>query len=200
MKILMRLFLLSLLAVLIHLPVLRADEPKAATTAENATPREPILKQFGIEYSTASAQILDKVADASALEKGVGFFVKDTIEKCRAEAVKMGKSPNSIAGMAGQWLELSLLIALKHKGLTPAYFQFELHNVADAVMDVAVFSEKRGPIVMSCKTSLRERYKQAEQEALATRKSYPDSYSCVVTIDKKRTTSQTSARKSRTRS
>lgn len=182
MKLLLRLFLVLLLATAVPFAVVRADDPPA-TAIERTAPREPILKTFGIIQSSQSAQIFDKVADAAALEKGVGFFVKDAIEKCRAEAVKMGKTPNSIAGMAGQWLELSLLVALKHKGLTPAYFQFELHGVADAVMDVAVFSETRGPIVLSCKTSLRERYKQAEQEALATKKTFPDSYSCVVTID-----------------
>ena len=176
-------FLLSvLLLALFALPPLvsqGADGP----SAEKPAPRQPILQQFGIESSNASADIFNKVADAAALEKGGGIFIKDAVDKSRAEAVKMGKSPNSIAGMAGNWLELALIIALKHKGLTPIYYQFQLQKVTDSVMDVAVFSEKRGPIVMSCKTSLRERYKQSEEEAVETRKHFPNQMTVIVTLD-----------------
>jgi hypothetical protein len=175
-------FLFALLPCAFPPLTLSADEPKSAVE-DKAAPRQPILQQFGIEHSTPSAQIFNKVVDAATLELGVGQFIKGAVDKCRAEAAKMGKTPNSIAGMAGQWLELALLVALKHKGFTPIYYQFELHNVPNATMDVAVFSEKHGPIVLSCKTSLRERYKQAQQEAVATRQAHPRSCSFIVTLD-----------------
>jgi hypothetical protein len=159
----------------ITFPAAAADAPRAE--------KSPVLKQFGIESDSASAKIFNKTVDADALDKGVGFFVSDAVVRCRAEAARLGRSNNSIGGMAGTWLELAVLVALKSKGLTPACYQVRLQNVPDAIMDVVLFSEKRGPIVLSCKTSLRERYKQAGDEASDTLKSYPNSYSCIVTLD-----------------
>lgn len=96
---------------------------------------------------------------ATDLDKGVGHFLLTTINNCRQRSKAMGKSPQSIAGMSGNWLEYGVLIALKERQLLPAYWQAQFAAVPDNYDDMVIFSQEYGPVVLSCKTSLRERYK-----------------------------------------
>lgn len=137
-----------------------------------------ITRTYGV-----SAQIFDAVVDLKDLQKGVGHFLLNTVAKCRQKAQAMGKSAQSIAGMGGNWLEYGLLIALKEKKLTPAYWQAEFAAVPNAFNDVMLFSKEHGPIILSCKTSLRERYKQADLEAVALRQHFPQAKFYLLTLD-----------------
>lgn len=137
-----------------------------------------ILRTYG-----DSAEIFDKAVDLGDLQKGVGYFLLHTIENCRSNAAARGKSPQSIASLGGNWLEYATLVALKEKKLLPAYWQAEFTAVPNNFNDVMVWSKEYGPIIISCKTSLRERYKQADLEALALRHFFPDAKLFLLTLD-----------------
>jgi hypothetical protein len=130
-----------------------------------------------------SAQIFDKAVKLSDLNTGVGYFLQHTVNNCRSNAAAQGKSPQSIGSMGGHWLEWAVLIALKQKGLTPAYWQAEFTAVPRAFNDVLVWSKEYGPVILSCKTSLRERYKQADLEAVALKNHFPDGKFYLVTLE-----------------
>jgi hypothetical protein len=85
--------------------------------------------------------------------------------------------------MGGNWLEYATLIALKHKGLTPACWQAEFAAVPNNFNDVMLWSKEYGPVILSCKTSLRERYKQADLEAVALRQHFPNAKFFLITLD-----------------
>jgi hypothetical protein len=88
--------------------------------------------------------------------------------------------------MGGRWLEWAVLVALKARSLTPAYWQAEFAAVPNTFNDVMVWSREHGPVIISCKTSLRERYKQADLEAATLRMHYPAGKFFLLTLDKDR--------------
>ncbi len=145
----------------------------------NAPVRElKLYKNYG-----DSAELFDANVNVASLTNGVGQFLETTVDRCGERAAKQGRSPQSIASMRGRWLEWALLVALKAKGLTPAYWQAEFVAVPRAYNDVTLWSKEHGPVILSCKTSLRERYKQADLESLALRSAFPDGRFYLVTLD-----------------
>jgi hypothetical protein len=142
------------------------------------------IRELGVVRSYGeSAEIFDKSANLANLDKGVGYFLSRAIDTCRSNAAARGKSPQSIGSMGGSWLEWATLVALKEKKLVPAYWQAEFTKVPDNFNDVVLWSKEYGPVVISCKTSLRERYKQADLEALALRQFFPDAKFFLLTLD-----------------
>lgn len=89
---------------------------------------------------------------------------------------------NSSRGSAYEFL---IAFTLMRENISPFYYQVEFSNIAWAEFDILVFTEEIGPIVISCKTSLRERWKQAEFEAQLLRRDFPKSRSFLVTMDPK---------------
>lgn len=153
-----------------------------ATDWTNAPVRElKLFKKYG-----DSAEIFDKTVNLADLDKGVSHFLMRTVDNCRSNAAAHGSSPQSIGSMGGRWLEWAVLVALKAKGLTPAYWQAEFDSVPNAFNDVMVWSQEQGPVIISCKTSLRERYKQADLEAATLRMRYPAGRFYLLTLDQDR--------------
>jgi hypothetical protein len=146
----------------------------------NAPVRElKLYKTYG-----DSAEIFDRTVNLTDLDKGVGYFLMRTVDNCRSNAAAHGSSPQSIGSMGGRWLEWAVLVALKAKGFTPAYWQAEFASVPNAFNDVLLWSKEYGPVIISCKTSLRERYKQADLEATTLRMHYPAGKFYLLTLDK----------------
>jgi hypothetical protein len=152
---------------------LTADEPVGAPLRDLK-----LVRSYGV-----AAQIFDEVVDLAGLQKGAGVFLQTTIKGCREKAAAMGKSPQSIGSMGGSWLEYAMLLALKESKLTPAYWQAEFAAVPDNFNDVLLWSKEYGPVIISCKTSLRERYKQADLEAVALRQHFPNAKFFLLTLD-----------------
>ena len=145
----------------------------------NAPVRElQLYKTYG-----ESAVIFDKTVHVAGITNGVGAFLKITVDQSAARAAKAGYSAQSIGSMRGRWLEWALLVALKQQELTPSYWQAEFTAVPNAFNDVTLWSKEYGPVVLSCKTSLRERYKQADLEAEALKHHYPKGKFFLVTLD-----------------
>jgi predicted AAA+ superfamily ATPase len=91
-------------------------------------------------------------------------------------------SDNSSRGSAYEFL---IAFTLLRENISPFYYQVEFNNIAWAEFDLIVFTEEIGPVVFSCKTSLRERWKQAEFEAQLLRRDFPKSRSFLLTMDPK---------------
>lgn len=89
-------------------------------------------------------------------------------------------SDNSSRGSAFEFL---IAFTLLRENISPFYYQVEFSKIAWAEFDLLVFTKEIGPIVFSCKTSLRERWKQAEFEAQLLKREFPDSRSFLVTMD-----------------
>ena len=93
-------------------------------------------------------------------------------------------SDNSSRGSAFEFL---IAFTLLRESISPFYYQVAFNNIAWAEYDLLIYTKEIGPIVFSCKTSLRERWKQAEFEAQLLRRDYPNSRSFLVTMDPKET-------------
>ena len=91
-------------------------------------------------------------------------------------------SDNSARGTAFEFL---IAFTLLRENISTFYYQVAFNNIAWAEYDILVFTEEIGPIVLSCKTSLRERWKQAEFEAQLMKRDFPKSRSFLITMDPK---------------
>ena len=89
-------------------------------------------------------------------------------------------SDNSSRGSAFEFL---IAFTLLRENISPFYYQVAFNNIAWAEYDLLIYTQEIGPIVFSCKTSLRERWKQAEFEAQLLRRDYPNSRSFLITMD-----------------
>ncbi len=130
-----------------------------------------------------SAEWFDVTVTLASLTNGVGAFLKTTLDNAAERAAKAGKSPQSLGSMRGRWFEWATLIALRERKLTPAYWQAEFAAVPHNFNDVLLWSKEHGPVIISCKTSLRERYKQADLEAVTLRQYYPNAKFFLLTLD-----------------
>jgi hypothetical protein len=144
------------------------------------------LTDWGIEANDRKlvARLYNAVVQPADLTRGVGFFVAETDRRLRARAAAEGKSPQAIANLAGTALEYSLLAALRERGKQPLFWQAEFNQLPNNFYDVVFFTAEHGPVVLSPKTSLRERYKQADLEALALRGVFPRSRFYLISLDR----------------
>ncbi|MEA3349496.1 MAG: hypothetical protein U9Q82_02620 [Chloroflexota bacterium] len=71
---------------------------------------------------------------------------------------------NNINGLVFEYILATLLI---REDLLPFYLQAEVVFVPNVRYDLLLYTKKSGPIAISAKTSLRERYKQADLESIA---------------------------------
>lgn len=104
-------------------------------------------------------------------------YVADTWTK-----VQKSPMPKTMNGVA---FELILACVLIKENLHPFYMSAEVQFVPNAKFDLMFYSHEIGPIVLSAKTSLRERYKQADLESLALRAVYRRSKTFLVTLNER---------------
>ncbi|MDH2998200.1 hypothetical protein A1D22_09885 [Pasteurellaceae bacterium LFhippo2] len=88
---------------------------------------------------------------------------------------------NSINGAIFEQL---LVISLLRENISPVYTQAELAFVPNVILDIVLYNRKK-PITISAKTSLRERWKQADLEAMATKYVHREAKCYVVTLSEK---------------
>ena len=89
-------------------------------------------------------------------------------------------SPSQRA-MNGILFERLVIDALRERDILPVYYQATVMNVPSVVYDILLFHPRR-PVVLSCKTSLRERWKQADLEGLALKQVYRGARSVLLTL------------------
>ncbi|MCH9813611.1 MAG: hypothetical protein K0U47_06665 [Epsilonproteobacteria bacterium] len=83
----------------------------------------------------------------------------------------------------GKIFEYILISLLINKKVLPLYIQAKVAFVPNVDFDLLLYTKEK-PIVLSAKTSLRERYKQADLEAIALKYVHRKAESFLLTLDK----------------
>ena len=83
----------------------------------------------------------------------------------------------------GKVFEELIAIALIRSNILPFYMQASVAFIPNVNYDFIIYSKVQGPIVLSAKTSLRERYKQADLEAAALKYVHRKSESHVLSLN-----------------
>ena len=76
-------------------------------------------------------------------------------------------------------------MCLYSKGILPFYIQAKISFVPNATYDIVLYSSANYPITLSIKTSLRERYKQADLEGLALKNVHRRAKNYLITLSAK---------------
>ncbi len=97
---------------------------------------------------------------------------------------KAEKDQRLTRDVRGKFFELVIASCLIKSKVLPFFWQAQLEFVPLASFDLVVYTEERGPIVLSLKTSIRERYKQAEFEAQAMKDVHRRAKNFLVTMGK----------------
>lgn len=92
-----------------------------------------------------------------------------------------GINERDINGKVFEYILISLLI---NENILPIYVQAKVAFVPNVDFDLLLYSREK-PIVLSAKTSLRERYKQADLEAIALKYVHRKAESFLLTLNVK---------------
>lgn len=83
----------------------------------------------------------------------------------------------------GKIFEYILATLFIRENLLPIYISAKVAFVPNVIYDIMFYTTERGPICISAKTSLRERYKQADLEAIALKYVHRKALSYLVTLE-----------------
>lgn len=89
------------------------------------------------------------------------------------------------ASLNGNIFELIISTLLVREQFLPLYREANVTFVPNVIYDIILYSSKKFPICLSLKTSLRERYKQADLEAIALKYVHRKSECYLLTMDEK---------------
>ena len=89
------------------------------------------------------------------------------VKYCWAKYESYASTQKQNNAMNGKVFELIIETCLFREKITPMFLQAKVTFVPNVDFDVICFTEEQYPIAISLKTSLRERYKQADLEAIA---------------------------------
>lgn len=83
----------------------------------------------------------------------------------------------------GKVFEYILATLCVREGILPIYMSAKVAFVPNVIYDLMFYTNERGPICWSVKTSLRERYKQADLEAIALKYVHRKALSYLITLE-----------------
>ena len=108
-------------------------------------------------------------------------FIEESFQKYReyADSQKLRGQQN----LNGKVFEFLLSVILFREGILPLFFQAKILFVPNVIFDFVLYSKKSGPLVLSAKTSLRERYKQADLEGMILRQVHRKARIYLITLD-----------------
>lgn len=89
---------------------------------------------------------------------------------------------NNLNGKVFEYILATLFI---REGILPLYISAKVAFVPNVIYDLMFYTSERGPICISAKTSLRERYKQADLEAIALKYVHRKALSFLVTLEER---------------
>lgn len=95
-----------------------------------------------------------------------------------------GTSEARNRALNGRIFEGLVLGALQIEGIVPAYYQAKVTFIPNTVYDILLYHPRR-PVILSCKVSLRERWKQADLEGAALKQVYRGAKSILLTLSHK---------------
>lgn len=102
----------------------------------------------------------------------------DVYLKIREQRVTPGQIPR----VNGKLFEYILATLLIREQIYPIFMSAHVAFVPNVSYDIMLYTTDRGPICLSAKTSFRERYKQADLEAIALKYVHRRSLSYLVTL------------------
>ena len=140
-----------------------------------------ILHQKGMVKSKSSktAKMFESLFGETDFEHLHYTSPKDYIKQYWDKYKEGGLSNNT---MNGNIFEIIIYTLLYREGLTPFYTQAKVAFVPNVEFDTILYTPSR-PISLSLKTSLRERYKQADLEAIALVHVHRRAKSYLLTLD-----------------
>lgn len=95
------------------------------------------------------------------------------------------KHPEGNNNLNGKIFEYVLATLFVREGILPIYMSSKVVFVPNVIYDLMFYTTERGPICISAKTSLRERYKQADLEAIALKYVHRKALCFLVTLEEK---------------
>ena len=130
------------------------------------------LNNLGLpaEYHAAVSHISDEISGSEFVKTGYDWYRSH-----------YNTSASSQRGTNGKVFEGLILTALHQAGIYPAYYQATVAHVPHVVYDILLYHPRR-PVILSCKVSLRERWKQADLEGSALRQVYRGAHSVLLTL------------------
>ena len=99
-------------------------------------------------------------------------------EKYKSQEIKN----SNLNGIIFEYILATLFV---REGILPLYLSAKVAFVPNVIYDLMLYTDERGPICISAKTSLRERYKQADLEAIALKYVHRKALSYLVTLEEK---------------
>jgi hypothetical protein len=85
----------------------------------------------------------------------------------------------------GEIFECILATLCVRENILPLYLSAKVAFVPNVIYDLMFYTKERGPVCWSVKTSLRERYKQADLESIALKYVHRKALSYLITLNKK---------------
>jgi len=96
---------------------------------------------------------------------------------------KFQKHPEKNNSLNGTIFEYILATLFVREDILPLYMGTKVAFVPNVKYDLMLYTSERGPICLSAKTSLRERYKQADLEAIALKYVHRKALSYLLTLE-----------------
>lgn len=103
-------------------------------------------------------------------------YVNYCLRKYRESGVPTNNALN------GTIFEIILATVFVKERLLPLHLQAKVAFVPNVIFDSLLYTEENGPIAISMKTSLRERYKQADLEAIALKYVHRKAKNYLITV------------------
>lgn len=129
--------------------------------------------------SSKTASIFEGLFDTVDFEHVQYSSPKDYVKQYWEKYLSKGRHNNSVNGNI---FELIIHTLLYRERLIPFYTQANVAFVPNVIFDTILYTPSR-PISLSLKTSLRERYKQADLEAIALQHVHRRAESYLLTLD-----------------
>lgn len=102
------------------------------------------------------------------------------ISNCWTEYLNYPEMNNNLNGRIFEYILATLFVREK---MLPLYLSARVAFVPNVIYDLMFYTEERGPICLSAKTSLRERYKQADLESIALKYVHRKALSYLITLE-----------------
>lgn len=140
-----------------------------------------ILNQLGIVIGTnnKAAQIFEELYPSFLKVK-----YRNPSDYVTTYWQKFKKHPEGNNNLNGKVFEYILATLCVRENILPLYLNAKVAFVPNVIYDLMFFTSEHGPICISAKTSLRERYKQADLEAIALKYVHRKALSYLVTLHK----------------
>lgn len=142
-----------------------------------------MLKELGIirGTNTKAGQVFESLFP-SFLD--VGYRTPSEYVQIYWDAYQAVPKKDKNKNLNGKILEYILATLCIREGILPLYLSAKVAFVPNVIYDLMFYSTERGPICLSVKTSLRERYKQADLESIALKYVHRKALSFLITLEK----------------